>query len=878
MKILDIKALRGANYYSRRPVVVMTLDLEDRAEVMTKDIPKFIPTLLSYLPSLEDHRCSEGVKGGFITRMREGTLLSHVVEHVALELQYIAYMDVGFGRSRQTDSPGVYHVIYSYWIEEAGVLAGREAVKLVTAALSGASYDVEATIRVLEDILDEYHLGPSTTSIVEEAERRGITVIRLDDYNLVQLGEGEYQKRIQATVTSQTSMLGVETAGNKRLTKRMLDDAGIPVPRGYVSRSLRQAVDDARSLGFPVVVKPLDGHHGKGVTVRVEDTSTLEAAFKLAQQHSPRVIVEKFVAGRDYRLLVIDGTLVAAARREPAHVMGDGKHSIAELIELENENPMRGYGHEKPMTRLSASPITKRLLSEKSYSMDTVLAEDEVFNLQLTANMSTGGTATDVTDYVHASNRFLAERVARIVGLDIAGVDIIAPTIESSILRNGGVVVEVNAAPGLRMHLSPSTGTPRNVAAPILDMLFPPETPHDIPIISVTGTNGKTTTVRLCAHIMRMAGYNVGTTTTDGIYIKGRLIAEGDMSGPYSAGVVLRDPNVDCAVFETARGGLLRDGLGYKSADVGVVLNVGEDHIGVGNIRDVRDLAHLKSLVAEVVRPGGHSVLNADDPLCVEMADRCTEHLVYFTMTPANRVVQRHVDGGGAAVVYQNGYITVAHNERVLPVVRAADIPITMEGRANFNIANAMAATAAAWAMGRTIDQIRQGLISFFPSPSHVLGRMNLLPVRDFWVMVDYAHNPAAYEALSSYLARADYRRKIMVMNAVGDRRDQDIVAMGVAVAGVCQRVLLYEDPDYLRGRAPGETVTLLQQGLGQGGLGTDVVDAIGDEEEAITAALEAAEADDLIVIMTARSRHVVEIVNRFKERVEEPPGATTGP
>ncbi len=866
MRIESIKALRGANYYSRRPVVVMTLDLEEHAEVMTSQIPNFTQTLLGYLPSLQDHRCSEGVKGGFVTRMKEGTLLSHVVEHVALELQYIAYMDVGFGRSRQTDRPGVYHVIYSYWIEEAGILAGREAVRLVTEILTGSSYDVETTIRTLEGILDEYHLGPSTTAIVDEAERRGITVIRLDDYNLVQLGEGTYQKRIQATITSRTSMLGVETAGNKRLTKRMLDDAGIPVPRGYVAKSLDQALADASDLGYPVVVKPLDGHHGKGVTVNVTDDEALKVAIELAQEYSSRVIIEKYVSGRDYRLLVIDGALVAAARREPAHIVGDGEHTISRLIEIENENPRRGYGHEKPMTRLGLSPITHRLLSERGYTLETVLPDGEIFNLQLTANMSTGGTATDVTDHVHASNRFLAERVARIIGLDIAGVDLIAPTIETSILTNGGVVVEVNAAPGLRMHLAPSRGTSRNVAAPILDMLFPRDAPHDIPIISVTGTNGKTTTVRLCAHIMRMAGYSVGMTTTDGIYVKGRLIAEGDMSGPYSAGVVLRDPTVDCAVFETARGGLLRDGLGYKSADVGVVLNVGEDHIGMGDIRDVRDLAHLKSLVAEVVRPGGCSVLNADDPLCVDMAGRCSEKVIFFTMSPMSTVAQRHVDRGGTAVIYQNGYITIADGDTVRPVVRAADVPITMDGKALFNIANAMAATAAARGMGRTIDQIREGLISFFPSPSHMPGRMNLLPVGAFWVMIDYAHNPEAYESLAAYLRKADYSRITVVMNAVGDRRDCDIVAVGTEVSRACQRAVLYEDPAYLRGRAPGETTKLLRQGLTEGGLGSDAIEVIADENQAIRSALEAAGPDELVLIMTARSRDAVELVNRYKE------------
>ena len=555
IQIIEEKALRGANIYSYRPVIVMTIDLAEYDEVPTSQIEGFVEKLLAMIPSLDDHRCSEGVKGGFITRMQEGTLLGHVIEHIALELQYIAYMDVGFGKTVDADYPGTFNVIFSYWVEKAGIFAGVEAVEIVNSLLTGQAYDLEPTIARLKDIRDDHYLGPSTASIVREAELRGITVLRLDDYNLVQLGEGKYQKRIQAALTSNTSLLGVETAGNKRLTKMMLEDAGIPVPRGTVIRKQKSAIEDAQWLGYPVTIKPHDGHHGKGVTTNITNEEELVEAFGRAKDMSNKIIVEQHLTGNDYRMLVVGGRFVAAARRAPAAVVGDGEHTIAELIDIENQNPDRGYGHENVMTRLKVSSVTEHLLEKSNYTMDTVLENGETFNLELTANLSTGGSAEDVTDQVHKANKFMAERIAQIIDLDIAGVDVMAPTVSEPIDKVGGAVIEVNAAPGLRMHLAPAKGKARNVARHIIDMLFPEGAPSDIPIVAVTGTNGKTTTVRMIANMLKGVGYQVGMTTTDGIYMQDRLIASGDMSGPYSAKVVLKDPMVDCAVMETARGG-----------------------------------------------------------------------------------------------------------------------------------------------------------------------------------------------------------------------------------------------------------------------------------------------------------------------------------
>ena len=871
MKILEIKALQGANFWSSKPVIRMLLDLEGHAQTLTKDIPGFNERLVALLPSLQEHRCTPGVEGGFIQMLNEGSLITHVIEHLAIELQYLAYMDAFFCKSYPTKQRGVYQVVFEYWVEEAGIYAGEETLRIIQDIIDGETdedIDVDGVISEIKRIRDDHYLGPSTMAIVDEARRQGITVIRLDDYNLVQLGEGKYQKRIQASMTSQTGLIAAELAGNKRITKMMLEDNGIPVPRGTIASKLKSVIEDAEFLGYPVVVKPLDGHHGKGVTIGVKNADELAVAFERAREHSVKVIVEKMMVGNDYRILVVDGKLIAAAHRIPAHVTGDGRHSIQELIAIENKNPRRGHGHENVMTLLKVSDITQVLLTEKGYTLETVLAEGEVFQLERTANLSTGGSAVDVTHMVHSANKFLVERAIKIIGLDVAGMDVIAPTLETPITQNGGVIIEVNAAPGLRMHLSPSEGKQRNVGKPIIDMLFPPGTPYDIQIFSVTGTNGKTTTVRLINHIMKGVGRTVGMTSTDGIYIRDRLILEGDMSGPRSARMILTDPSVDGAVFETARGGLLRNGLGYGTADVGVCLNVAEDHIGLGHIESIEDLAKLKSIVPATVRPGGYSVLNADDKWCRWMAAACKEQVIWFSLNPENPAVTEHVENGGIAVVYQNGYITIMDGDLVLPVARAYEIPITMEGKAIFNIQNAMAATAAAYAVKMRVEEIRLGLSSFFPSPSQTPGRMNIIPVKNFDVMIDYAHNPNAYVHIFDLIARLDYQKRILVLDAVGDRRDEDIVQLARISARFSDYIIIYEDKD-LRGRKSGEIAGLLQRGLLDAGYPSSKMEEILDEWQAIDRALALAEPRNLVIYMTGRVRKAIKYIYEHKEKVD---------
>ena len=613
-------------------------------------------------------------------------------------------------------------------------------------------------------------------------------------------------------------------------------------------------------------MKPHDGHHGKGVTTGIRDETDLREAFARAKEISDKVIVEKCYEGNDYRMLVVDGRLVAAAMREPAAVTGDGEYTIRELIDVENRNPRRGYGHEKVMTRLSTSSVTEFLLERAGYSLATVLPEGEVFRLELTANLSTGGSAVDVTDTVHKTNRFMAERIASIVGLDIAGIDVISPTLEQPVKRVGGAVIEVNAAPGLRMHLAPAQGTPRNVAAPIVEMLFPHGAPHDIAITAVTGTNGKTTTVRLISHIMKTTGCSVGMTTTDGIFVQDHLIAEGDMSGPYSAQVVLRDPLVDCAVLETARGGILRAGLGYKTADVGVVLNVQPDHLGLQNIRDVDELAKVKAVVAEAVREGGTTVLNADDPACVDMTRYCRERIIFFSLRSSNPVVLDHVDRGHTAVVCEQDYIAILENEHFIPVARVVDVPLTLEGRAVFNIQNALAATAAAYAQGVSADEIRRGLTSFLPSPLQTPGRLNLKRIAGVDYLLDYGHNPHAYKALLGLVKQLGERRRIIVFDVVGDRRDEDIEQVCGLVSPVFDAAFLYEAED-LRGRAPGELMDLQTRFLTAAGLDAAAIERAQDESDAIRRATEAARPGDLVCYMTGRVQGGIGWLQDLEER-----------
>lgn len=877
MRILKIQTLRGPNYWSIRyhKLIVMRLDLEDLAEKPSNQISGFYEGLIKTLPSLEEHFCSPGHRGGFLMRVREGTMMGHIVEHVALELQELAGMPVGFGRTRETATPGVYQVVFEYVDEQSGRYAGRAAVRLCQSIIDRGDYpqqELEQDLRDLQDLYRDASLGPSTEAIVKEAEAKGIPWMSLNTRFLIQLGYGVHQKRMQATMTAHTGVLGVELACDKEGTKRILGDAGVPVPRGTVISYFAQLEEAIQEVGgYPIVIKPLDGNHGRGITIDIRSWEEAEAAYDAAREVSRSVIVERFYSGRDHRVLVVDGKVVAVAERVPAHVVGNGNYTIEQLIEITNQDPNRGEGHDNVLTRIELDRTSYQLLERQGYTLETVLPKGEICYLRATANLSTGGIAVDRTDDIHPENLWLAQRVAKIIGLDIAGIDIVTQDISRPLREVDGVIVEVNAAPGFRMHVSPSQGIPRNVAGAVLDMLFPAEKPSRIPILAVTGTNGKTTTTRLLAHIFRQTGRTIGYTTTDGTYIGDYLVEPGDNTGPQSAQLILQDPTVEVAVLEAARGGILRSGLGFGASDVGVVLNVAADHLGIGDIDTVDQLAHLKSVVAETVLPKGYAVLNADDYRVAAMAARVKSQVAYFTMNPENQLVQNHTQQGGLAAVYENGYLSILKGDWTLRIEQAVNVPLTMEGRAPFMIANALAASLAAFAQGVTIEQIRAGLNTFRASVNQTPGRMNLFNMGDYHVLVDYAHNPHSYQALGSFVRNWPGER-IGVVGGPGDRRDEDFITLGKLAADIFNRIIVKEDDD-TRGRPRGEAAQLIAKGITQAKPDYGY-ESILNETQAINTALDSAPNGSLVVFLpesVSRAISLIEARHPIAEEAQQP-------
>lgn len=883
MRILKIQTLRGPNYWSirRHKLIVMRLDLENLADRPSNEIPGFYEGLVEALPSLEGHYCSPGCRGGFLMRVKEGTMMGHIVEHVALELQELAGMHVGFGRTRETATPGIFQVVIEYLNEEAGRYAARAAVRLCQSIVDRGRYpkaELEQDILDLKDLYRESSLGPSTEAIVKEAEKRGIPWTQLSARFLIQLGYGVNQKRMQATMTNKTGILGVELACDKEATKRILAAAGAPVPRGTVINFLDDLEEAIEYVGgYPIVIKPSDGNHGRGITIDIRNWDEAEAAYDTARQVSRSIIVERYHVGRDHRVLVVDGKVVAVAERVPAHVVGNGRSTIADLISETNQDPNRGDGHDKILTKIELDRSSYQLLERQGYTLNSVLPKGEICYLRATANLSTGGVAIDRTDEIHPENVWLAQRIVKIIGLDIAGLDIVTTDISRPLRETDSVIVEVNAAPGFRMHVAPSQGKPRNVAGAVIDMLFPNEQSALIPVLSVTGTNGKTTTTRLLAHICKQTGKVVGYTTTDGTYIGEYLVESGDNTGPQSAHLILEDPTVEIAVLETARGGILRSGLGFESANVGVVLNVAADHLGIGDIDTIDQLANLKSVVAEAVYPDGYAVLNADDHRVAAMAKKTKANIAYFTMNPDSELVRQHVQQGGVAAVYENGYLSIVKGDWTHRIERAENIPLTMGGRAPFMIANALAASLAAFVQNVTIEQIRAGLKTFRASVSQTPGRMNLFNLGKHHALVDYAHNPASYEALGSFVRNWNIGERIGVVGGPGDRRDEDFVTLGKLSAEIFDYIIVKEDDD-TRGRSRGSAADLIIQGITQVNPNCRY-ESILDETSAINQALDMAPDNSLVVILPESVNRAIKLIKLrglVKEEEVQPQNTST--
>ncbi|MEB3292320.1 MAG: cyanophycin synthetase [Synechococcales bacterium] len=891
MKILKTQTLRGPNYWSirRSKLILIRLDLEDLHDRPSDQISGFYEGLVQTLPSLEEHFCSPGCHGGFLSRVREGTMMGHILEHVALELQTLAGMPVGFGRTRETATSGIYQVVFEYQQEAAGRYAARAALRLCESIIETGSYpaaELKKDIEDLRDLRSRASLGPSTEALVREAESRGIPWSLLEVRDLLQFGYGKYQKRVQASLTSYSNVLGVELAGDKESTKRILGQAGIPVPQGDVIYSLNELDRTIERLGgYPIVIKPLDGNHGRGITLDIQTWEQAKTAYDHAREVSKGVIVEHYYQGRDFRILVVNHKVVAVSERVPAHVIGNGQDTIATLVEQENQDPRRGQGHDNILTQIPIDRKTEMILSCQGCTLDTVLDSGEVCYLRTTANLSTGGIAIDRTDEIHPETVWMAERVSRIIDLDVVGIDLVATEISEPLEPGDGVVVEVNAAPGLRMHLAPSQGIARNVAAPILNMLFPPNQPTRVPIIAITGTNGKTTTTRLTAHIFRQMYETVGFTTTDGIYMLDHsgdhVLEKGDTTGPQSAQVILQDPSVEIAVLETARGGILRSGLAFSHCDIGIVLNVAADHLGLGDIDTIEQMAQVKGVIAESVHPDGYAILNADDERVAAMADKVQGKVAYFSMNPENPLVRSHIQQGGIAAVYENGNLSILQEDWIHRIEPAKRVPLTLGGRAPFMIANALAASLAAFVQGVPIAKIRTALRSFRASASQAPGRMNLFNLGHYHALVDYAHNPAGYEAVGDFVKNWP-GPTLGVVGGPGDRRDEDLMELGFLSAGIFDQVVIKEDDDR-RGRPSGEAADCIVQGVLQAATdaGTDPIPhrICLDETEAINWALDNVPANGLVVIFpesVTRAIGLIQVRNPLPEGVETLSASTT--
>jgi cyanophycin synthetase len=862
LRIVDTRVYRGPNLYALRPVIRLRVDLGELEDYPTLKLPGFVDRLLAAIPTLAEHTCSYDEPGGFIRRMTEddGTWLGHVLEHVAIELQCLAGTRVSYGKTRSHDLPkGQYHVIYSFEEESVGLEAGELGLRLIRHLLppereahDASPFDFAAEMVSLVRLAQRRAFGPSTGSLVHAAEARDIPWIRLNDRSLVQLGHGKFQRRIQATVTSETRHTAVEIASDKRLTNQILHSLGLPVPRQRMVYDAEEAVGAAEHLGYPVVVKPLDGNHGRGVSINLRDAEQVRAGFEQAYERSSTVIVETYQEGHDYRILVVDGKVIAVSQRVPGHVVGDGTHTIAELVDLVNTDPRRGVGHEKVLTRLELDHQAQRLLEDAGHTEATVLPAGETFYLRSTGNLSTGGTAIDKTDVLHHDNRVMAERAVKAIGLDVGGVDYISPDIARSHQEVGGAIVEINAAPGFRMHVAPTEGKPRDAAGPVLDMLFPKGTPCRIPIAAITGTNGKTTTTRMVGHILKLSGYTVGMATSDGVYIDGVLTVKGDMTGPWASHLVLRDPSVDAAVLETARGGIVRSGLGWRKCRVGAVLNVASDHLGMGGIHGLDDLAEVKRVVVEVAQD--FCVLNADDDRVAAMAGHSPGEPIWVTMDHTNERVRQHIQNRGRAMVLEEGMngrmIVLYVGEEHIPLLWARQIPATFEGHALHNVQNAMFAAAITLAMGISLDNIRNGLRTFTADFFQTPGRLNFYYQHPFRVLLDYAHNPHGMTAMARMIRELNVLgRRIGVISAPGDRRNHDVRELAFAAAPAFDLIILRED-DNRRGRDTGEIGELLRQGLIEAGFPAErIAPEIYDEEAAVQRALATAQPGDLVVI-----------------------------
>ncbi|MDS1030295.1 cyanophycin synthetase [Bacillota bacterium LX-D] len=865
MEIKSMRAIEGKNMYCLHPVIVLQLDLGKYSDCYTNELQQFTEGLLKIVPTLREHYCSRGRPGGFVERLREGTLLGHVVEHVALELQYLVGSKVVYGQTRLLKEPGLYQIVLEYEVKEVGFLAIKLALGIVDAVLNGRTWKLEDGLNKLNKVKAKFSLGPSTQAIVDACRERNIPVLPLGEGSLLQLGYGSKQRRIEATITQNTSCIAVDIAGDKLLTKNLLAEAGIPVPKGNIAKSLDQALLQAKKIGKRVTVKPYNGNQGKGVSLNLQSPQEITSAFQIAKNYSEKILIEEYIEGKNYRVLVVGNKIVAAAERIPTFVVGDGKNSIRKLIEIINEDPRRGFGHEKPLTKIKIDPELILVLTKRGLTLDYIPSPGERINLRENCNISSGGIAVDVTEEVHPENAELILRAVSTIGLDVAGVDLVTLDIRQPMEQQGGAIIEINAAPGIRMHLFPSQGTARDAGKAIVDSMFGPEEDGRIPVVAVTGTNGKTTTTRLIANMLKTHGHLVGYTTSTGIYIDEKCILKGDNTGPLSAKTVLRDSRVTAAVLETARGGMLRNGLGYDLAQVAVVTNITEDHLGQYNINTLEDLAMLKSLVVEALPPTGYAILNADDPLVAAMARRTKAQVIYFSRHPQNIIVRRHLGIGGKGVFVSEGQVCIAQGRDFQKILPIKEIALTFNGQASYNTENALAATGAAWALNIEVEEMAKSLRNFGLERWHNPGRLEFYEIKGVKIIVDYGHNPAGLEEVFKFVQSLQGNCIRGVIGIPGDRLDTTIRKAGQVAARCCQWIYIKEDRD-LRGRKPGEVAQLLFKGAMSGGNGKHVqgINIELNEVAAFECALKDSVPGDIVVVFYEELEPILQSIARW--------------
>lgn len=867
MNVEEIRVFPGKNIYSHCPCIKITLNLLNWAGVFTSQVPFFNEEIVKKLPGLKEHCCSRGKPGGFLERLKEGTYFGHVIEHAAIELQRQAGYNINYGKTLGTDNPKVYEIIFNYEIKQVGIAAGYLAVDLVSSILEKRNFNQKQKIIELKETAKKYDYGPSTKAIIKAAKKRKIPVIPLKEgTSLIQLGTGKYQKRIQATLSSQTRCLAVDISGDKEICKALLLDAGIPVAPGAAVNTIGEALKAVQNIGYPLVVKPDNGNHGKGVSLNIKSKQELIEAFREAKEFSSKVILEKHIKGRNYRLLVVGGRLAAAAERIPPFILGEGKLTIKELIDRLNSDPLRGQGHENYLTKVKIDSHVLKVLKKQGYNnLKKVPSKGELVWLRENDNLSTGAVAKDVTDLVHPDNIYLAERIARILDLDIAGIDLIAENIVEPVNNGRGAVIEVNAAPGIRMHEHPTRGKARDTAGKIINMLFPPGEKTKVPIISITGTNGKTTVTRMMAHLLRRKGLVTGMTTTDGIFINERCVMNGDTTGPISAQIVLKDPTVDAAVLETARGGIIKGGLGYDLSDIAIITNVSYDHLGQDGINDLEDLLYVKSLVAEAVDPKGYVVLNADDCNVARLSRWVRAKIIYFSKKDNNLIMKKHLAQGGKGVFIKGKSIFLAEGQRTQFLIKVQDVPVTLKGKARHHTENALAVTAAGTAFGLSPKEIVEGLRTFTLSLSDNPGRGNIFNYGYFKVIVDYGHNEAGFLSVAQMARKIGASRLVGIIGVPGDRSNQLIKKAGTAAGKYFDRIYIKEDQS-LRGRKRGEVAAILKKGIKETKRDIDI-EIIYNEREALADAVKRAEPGDLIVMFYEKIVPILELLDNIKQK-----------